>query len=102
MKEPYQDINARTVDQWVEDGWEWGTPVTHEQFLAAQAGNWSIVLTPTKPVPRDWFPNLKGKKLLVLHAVAASRCRCLRQRAVCTVLDYSERQLGERADGSRA
>ena len=94
MKESYQDINARTVDQWVEDGWEWGTPVTHEQFLATQAGDWSIVLTPTKPVPRDWFPDLKGKKLLGLACGGGQQMPVFAAAgAVCTVLDYSERQL---------
>lgn len=94
MKESYQDINAKTVDQWVEDGWEWGTPVTHKQFLAAQAGDWSIVLTPTKPVPRDWFPDLKGKKLLGLACGGGQQMPMFAAAgAVCTVLDYSERQL---------
>ncbi|PKM39654.1 MAG: class I SAM-dependent methyltransferase [Firmicutes bacterium HGW-Firmicutes-9] len=94
MKESYQDINAKTVDQWVEDGWEWGTPITHEQFLAAKAGDWSIVLTPTKPVPRDWFPDLKGKKLLGLACGGGQQMPIFAAAgAVCTVLDYSERQL---------
>lgn len=66
MSENNQEINAKTVDRWVENGWEWGTPITHEQFLAAKTGDWSIVFTPTKPVPRDWFPDLAGKKLLGL------------------------------------
>ena len=66
MSENYQDINAKTIDRWVENGWEWGTPITHEQYLAAKKGNWSIVLTPTKPVPQNWFPDLKGLDLLGL------------------------------------
>lgn len=94
MKESYQDINAKTVDQWVEDGWEWGKPITHEQFIAAKAGDWSIVLTPTKPVPRDWFPDLKGKKLLGLACGGGQQMPIFAAAgAVCTVLDYSERQL---------
>ncbi len=94
MKESYQDINAKTVDQWVEDGWEWGKPITHEQFSAAKAGDWSIVLTPTKPVPRDWFPDLKGKKLLGLACGGGQQMPIFAAAgAVCTVLDYSERQL---------
>ena len=47
MSESYQDINSQTIDRWVENGWEWGQPITHEQFLSAKAGEWSIVLTPT-------------------------------------------------------
>ena len=26
----YQDINKETIDRWVEEGWEWGKPVSHE------------------------------------------------------------------------
>ena len=33
--ESYQDINARTIDQWVENGWEWGKPISHEEYVNA-------------------------------------------------------------------
>ena len=56
----YTDLNAQTVDRWVENGWEWGVPVTHEQYLAARGGEWSMLLTPLKPVPKAWYPDLKG------------------------------------------
>ena len=26
----YQEINAATIDRWVENGWEWGQPLSHE------------------------------------------------------------------------
>ena len=25
----YQEINAATIDRWVEEGWEWGVPLDH-------------------------------------------------------------------------
>ena len=28
----YQDINARTIDRWVDEGWEWGIPIDHETY----------------------------------------------------------------------
>ena len=31
----YQDINARTIDGWIEDGWEWGRPISHETYEKA-------------------------------------------------------------------
>ena len=43
----YADINARTIDRWVEEGWEWGIPLSHEEYLAAKAGRLSLLLTPT-------------------------------------------------------
>ena len=94
MSESYQDVNAKTVDRWVENGWEWGRPITHEQYLAAKEGDWSIVLTPTKPVPAEWFPELKGKKLLGLACGGGQQMPLFAAAgARCTVLDYSERQL---------
>lgn len=94
MSESYQDINAKTIDRWVENDWEWGRPITHEQFLAAKSGDWSIVLTPTKPVPADWFPDLKGRKLLGLACGGGQQMPLFAAAgAECTVLDYSERQL---------
>ncbi|MEN6635117.1 MAG: methyltransferase domain-containing protein [Clostridiaceae bacterium] len=94
MSESYQDINAKTIDRWVENDWEWGRPITHEQFLAAKSGDWSIVLTPTKSVPADWFPDLKGRKLLGLACGGGQQMPLFAAAgAKCTVLDYSERQL---------
>ena len=94
MNESYQDVNAKTVDSWVESGWVWGTPISHEQYLAAKDGNWSIVLTPNKPVPQNWFPTLAGKKLLGLACGGGQQMPLFAAAgADCTVLDYSERQL---------
>ena len=28
----YTDINAETIDRWIDEGWEWGVPVTHEEY----------------------------------------------------------------------
>ena len=28
----YTDINAKIVDSWVQNGWEWGRPISHETF----------------------------------------------------------------------
>ena len=90
----YQDINAKTIDRWVREGWEWGQPIDHETFLRARAGDWSVVLTPTKPVPRDWFGDLRGKRVLGLASGGGQQMPIFAAAgAVCTVLDYSEEQL---------
>ena len=62
----YQEINAKTIDQWCEDGWEWGKPIAHEVYVKATQGEWGVYLTPTKVVPHAWFGELKGKKVLGL------------------------------------
>lgn len=95
----YTELNAKTIDRWVDEGWEWGIPISHEQFLAAQNGELSIVLTPTKPVPADWYPPLAGCKVLGLASGGGQQMPVFAAHgADCTVLDYSERQLQSERD----
>ena len=90
----YQDVNARTIDRWIEAGWEWGTPISHEIYQAAQRGDWDVLLTPTKAVPHAWFGELKGKRVLGLASGGGQQMPIFTALgAQCTVLDYSERQL---------
>jgi SAM-dependent methyltransferase len=90
----YQDINAETIDRWVEEGWEWGLPISHETYLEATRGNWDVVLTPTKPVPHEWFGDLRGKRVLGLASGGGQQMPIFAALgADCTVLDYSPRQL---------
>ena len=90
----YQDENARAIDRWVEEGWEWGRPISHEQYAAALRGEWDVLLTPTQPVPHAWFGELKGKKVLGLASGGGQQIPIFAALgAACTVLDYSPRQL---------
>ena len=82
------------IDQWVSGGWEWGIPITHEVYQEALAGSWHMLLTPTKPVPADWFPDLAGCSVLGLASGGGQQMPLFAARgADCTVLDYSEKQL---------
>ena len=38
----YTDINAKIVDSWVQNGWEWGNPISHETFEKARNGEWGV------------------------------------------------------------
>jgi len=90
----YTDINAKTIDSWVENGWEWGIPISHDDFMRAKNGEWNVLLTPTKFVPKNWFPDLENKKLLGLACGGGQQMPIFSALgADCTVLDYSERQL---------
>jgi ubiquinone/menaquinone biosynthesis C-methylase UbiE len=90
----YTDINAKTIDGWVEDGWEWGIPISHDDFIKTKNGEWNVLLTPTKYVPKNWFPDLKDKKLLGLACGGGQQMPIFSALgADCTVLDYSEKQL---------
>ena len=89
----YQEINSKTIDAWCEDGWEWGQPISHEVYEKALNGEWGVYLTPTKPVPKEWFGDLKGKRLLGLASGGGQQMPVFAALgAECTVLDYSASQ----------
>ena len=89
----YQQLNADTIDKWCRDGWEWGVPITHEAYVKAQQGDWQVYLTPTKPVPRAWLGELRGKRVLGLASGGGQQMPVFTALgAECTVLDYSPRQ----------
>lgn len=78
----YRKENSKIWDHLAEMNNVWSVPVTSETIAQARNGIWSIVLTPTKPVPRAWFPErLDNKKSSVWHAEEGSRGRFLRRLA---------------------
>ena len=90
----YQDINASTIDKWIKDGWIWGKPIDHETYIKATKGKWDVLLTPTKPVPHEWFGDLKDKKVLGLASGGGQQMPIFAALgARCTVLDYSKLQI---------
>ena len=90
----YQDINSKTIDRWCDEGWEWGQPISHETYMYAVNGKWEVLLTPTKPVPHDWFLPFKGCKILGLASGGGQQMPIFAALgAEVTVLDYSVRQL---------
>ena len=89
----YREINSEVIDSWCEEGWIWGQPISHETYEKALNGEWDVYLTPTKPVPHEWFGDLKGKKLLGLASGGGQQIPIFSALgARCTVLDYSARQ----------
>jgi SAM-dependent methyltransferase len=92
--ENYTDINSKTIDRWVEDGWEWGVPISAKDCARARRGEWEVVLTPVKTVPKEWFPPLAGKRLLGLASGGGQQMPIFALLgAECTVIDFSARQL---------
>ena len=61
----YTDINAKTVDSWVQNGWEWGRPISHETFEKAKNGAWGVYLTPTKPCRTNGSARCAARKFWV-------------------------------------
>ena len=98
----YQDINAETIDRWIDGGWEWGKPISHEKYLNAARGVWDVMLTPTKPVPHEWFGDLRGKKVLGLASGGGQQMPVFAALgAIPTVLDYSKKQIGSEIEVAR-
>ena len=90
----YQDKNAEAIARWIDEGWEWGRPISHETFVKAKNGEWDVCLTPTKPVPHDWLGELKGKDILGLASGGGQQMPIFAALgARCTVLDYTPAQL---------
>ena len=90
----YNDINSETIDRWVAEGWRWGVPITHEEFERAKEGDCRIVLTPTKPVPREWIGEVRGKRVLGLASGGGQQMPVFAAMgAECWVLDFSARQI---------
>lgn len=93
--ELYQ-YNRYAWDKAVEHGSEWTIPVTPGQIAAARRGDWQLVLTPTKAVPRTWFPPLAGATVLCLASGGGQQGPILAAAgAQVTVLDASPQQLAQ-------
>lgn len=91
----YVKENSVIWDSRAENDDIWSRPVSSDMIQAAKNGDWSIVLTPTKPVPRDWFPEqVEGKKVLCLASGGGQQGPIMAALgAEVTVFDNSKKQL---------
>ncbi len=100
--ESYTKKNIETIEGWIEDGWEWGAPIDTETYRKAKNGEWDIYLTPTRPVPHDYFPPLKGAKVLGLASGGGQQMPIMAALgAEVTLLDLSQVQLDTDAKVAR-
>jgi SAM-dependent methyltransferase len=93
------DIRAYNRSAWdreVTRGNMWTLPVSPAVIQAARQGVWSVVLTPTKPVPAAWFPELTRLELLCLACGGGQQGPVFAAAgAHVTVLDNSPSQLDQ-------
>jgi len=88
--------NQAAWDNEVALGNAWTVPVDDETVRRAREGQWRLYLTPTRPVPREWFPPLGGLATLCLAAGGGQQGPVLAAAgAVVTVWDISQRQLDQ-------
>lgn len=91
----FVEYNRKSWDAEVEKGCIWTIPVSKEVIEKAKKGVWNVVLTPTKFVPKDWFPSsLVNKKILCLASGGGQQGPIFAATgAEVTVLDNSPKQL---------
>jgi SAM-dependent methyltransferase len=94
------DVRLYNREKWdlqVDQGNPWTVPVTAEIIAAARRGQWSVLLTEQKPVPRQWFPeDLRGKDILCLASGGGQQGPILAAAgANVTVFDNSPKQLAQ-------
>jgi SAM-dependent methyltransferase len=88
--------NRMAWDRQVEGGNRWTVPVGPQVTEAARKGEWEILLTPTRPVPRSWFPQLSGRDVLCLASGGGQQGPVMAAAgAKVTVLDNSPLQLSQ-------
>jgi len=93
------DIFAYNRDAWnglVAKQDRWTVPVTSDEIARARRGDWQIVLTPEKKVPREWFGDLAGSDVLCLASGGGQQAPILAAAGACvTVFDASPAQLAQ-------
>ncbi|HEY6194820.1 MAG TPA: class I SAM-dependent methyltransferase [Candidatus Eisenbacteria bacterium] len=88
--------NRRAWDGLVERANRWTVPVDAVTIAAARRGEWEIVLTPTRPVPRAWYPPFAGERVLLLAGAGGQQAPVLAAAgARVSVVDNSPRQLAQ-------
>ena len=76
------------------EGCEWSIPVSEIEIAKAKRGDWNVVLTPKKFVPKNWFPRLKKKKILCLGSGGGQQAPILAAGGAEVVsFDISDEQL---------
>lgn len=94
------DIHRHNADAWNTESGSgdspWCQPVSADVIAAARRGDWSVILTPNKAVPRDWFGALSGARVLCLAGSGGQQAPVLAAAgADVTVLDISSAQLAK-------
>jgi SAM-dependent methyltransferase len=89
-----RDHNRSAWNHEVATGNQWTVPVSPEAVARAKHGEWELVLTPTIPVPKDWYPPVTGADVLCLASGGGQQSPILAAAgASVTVLDNSPAQL---------
>src|SRR5919107_2950153 len=90
------EYNREAWDRQVESGNQWTVPVGPEIIEVARRGEWEVLLTNQKLVPREWFPEMSGADILCLASGGGQQAPTFAAAgANVTVLDNSPKQLAQ-------
>ncbi|WP_323762193.1 class I SAM-dependent methyltransferase [Maricaulis sp.] len=97
------DVHDHNRDAWNAESdsgtSEWCQPVDAATIDAARSGDWSVILTPNKAVPRDWFGDIAGARVLCLASAGGQQAPILAAAgAEVTSVDLSPAQLAKDAE----
>src|SRR5688572_12933114 len=91
-----RQLNREAWDRQVLKNNKWTIPVSPEAIARAREEDWHVLLTPAKPVPRHWFGDLTGRKVLGLASGGGQQMPLMAAAgADITVLDNSPAQLDQ-------
>ncbi|MCG6158175.1 class I SAM-dependent methyltransferase [Rubinisphaera margarita] len=91
-----RDHNRNAWNRLVAVKNRWTQPVSAAIIDRARRGLFEILLTPTRPVPEHWFPNLRETPTLCLAGAGGQQAPVLAAAgATVTVLDNSPGQLAQ-------
>lgn len=89
-----REHNKQAWNGYVKQGNQWTKMVSPEIIQQARKGDWSLVLTPTIPVPQSWYPEFKGQEVLCLASGGGQQAPVLAAAGgIVTTLDNSPSQL---------
>jgi len=90
----YLQYNRTAWNSQVRTGNRWTIPVDSETIAKARNGDWSIVLTPKEPVPKEWLGDLNDASVLCLAGGGGQQSPVLAAAgANVTTFDNSDSQL---------
>ncbi len=94
MRVDILEFNRKAWNQQSRNNGQWSVPVSDETIAAAQSGDWDVILTPLKAVPKSWFGHLSGKKVLCLASGGGQQVPVLAAAGASVVsFDLSDVQL---------
>ena len=77
-------------------GGVWSVPVDSDTIDRARQGDWKVILTPTLAVPREWFGDVRGRKILCLASGGGQQVPVLAAAGADVVsFDLSDEQLAK-------